>query len=377
MNGANYLDFVINDFVLSSPNEMDERLRHTRMYLPQYSEFYGSPIWSRNPTESNLAATRIQKNIRGNLTRSRFSKYKGWKGTKAFDQIMFGNEDIYDYLLQDNNNFIIQLPGIDNYEVLNLDDIFSILKINELEQYYGIEEYNVFYECKENNLSLSPENVNKDVEYIKIGSSNTVVLKPEWLVQNSIIPEPRIFKLVKHKKINALASIKVLNYMNKFIQIAVFKQREESERLGIPIDQVDIDQFGVLVGADHCNHTFPIQTYKLELLTESNIIKDYLETLAEYDSSDVPLDTNLPQEIKIGSIVEWKDKNGKNMKGKVIAFTTKKDKCRVCCKPGKNIGDNGANYLIEVSKLKLLQQGSGKKKRTKHKKKKNYKNKSK
>ena len=41
------------------------------------------------------------------------------------------------------------------------------------------------------------------------------------------------------------------------------------------------------------------------------------------------------------------------MKGKVIAFTTKKDKCRVCCKPGKNIGDNGANYLIEVSKLKL------------------------
>ena len=159
MNGAYYLDFVINDFVLSSPNEMDERLRHTRMYLPQYSEFYGSPIWSRNPTESNLAATRIQKNIRGNLTRSRFSKYKGWKGTKAFDQIMFGDEDIYDYLLQNNNNFIIQLPGIDNYEVLNLDDIFSILKINELEQYYGIEEYNVFYECKENNLSLSPENV--------------------------------------------------------------------------------------------------------------------------------------------------------------------------------------------------------------------------
>jgi len=368
------IDAVVSS---SSSNEMDDRLRHTRMYLPQYSEFYGSPIWSRNPIQSNLAATQIQKNIRGNLTRSRFSKYKDWKGTKAFDQIMYEDEDIYDYLLQDKNNFIVQLTNNNNYEAFNLDDLFSFFKINELQEYFGIQAYNVFYECKNNNKSLNPKNINKDVEYIKFGSSNFVVLKPDWFVQNTIIPEPRIFKLVKHKIVNALASIKVLDYLNDFNFISELKVQEEAERLGVPIDQVDFEQFGIFLSADFCNHTHPIQTYKLELLTESNMVTNYLETLAEYElSSDSPLNTNLPQEtilpqeIKIGSIVEWKDKNGKNMKGKVIQYTSKKDKCRICCKPGKKMGDKDANYLVDISKLKLLQQGSGKNKLKKNTKKK-------
>ena len=72
---------LIDAFVSSSPNEMEDILRQKRRYLPQYSEFYGSPIWSRNLPTSNLAATQIQKNMRGKFTRSRFNKYKSWKFT--------------------------------------------------------------------------------------------------------------------------------------------------------------------------------------------------------------------------------------------------------------------------------------------------------
>ena len=104
-------DQLIEKFVSSSSsNEMDRRLRQSRMHLPQYSQFFGTPIWS-----PNLAATKIQKNIRGKLTRSRLNKYKGWKGTDAFDQVMYGDEDIYNYLIQDNHNFIVQLPNSENY----------------------------------------------------------------------------------------------------------------------------------------------------------------------------------------------------------------------------------------------------------------------
>lgn len=355
-------DQLIEKFVSSSSsNEMDRRLRKSRMYLPQYSQFYGSPIWSRNPIQSNLDATRIQKNIRGKLTRSRLNKYKGWKGTNAFDQVMYGDEDIYNYLTQDNHNFIVQLPNSRNYEALNLDDIFSILKINDLQEYYGIEAYNIFYECKQNNQSLKNENINKDVEYIKIGSSNIVVVKPDWLYKGSIIPEPRIFKLVKHKVVNALASTKVIDYMEAYTFMTELKRQEEAVRLQIPIEQVDIVQFGVFLSTDHCNNTHPIQTYKLELLNETNFIQEYLDTLAEYDTKS--------DEKKIikGSKVEWIDKLGKTMKGVVVEFTKKGDKCRVCCKPGKNLGDKNANYLIEISKLKLIQNGKGQKNTKKRK----------
>ena len=70
---------------------------------------------------------------------------------KLDEFLNLNDEDIYNYLIQDNHNFIVQLPNSENYEALNLDDIFSILKINDLQEYYGIEAYNIFYECKQNN----------------------------------------------------------------------------------------------------------------------------------------------------------------------------------------------------------------------------------
>jgi len=340
---------------VSSSNEMDDILRQKRRYLPQYSEFYGSPIWSRNLPTSNLAATQIQKNMRGKFTRSRFNKYKSWKGTNAFDQIMYQDEDIYDYLVQDTHNFIVQSSNNENYEALNLDDIFSIIKINDLQQHFGIEAYNVFYECKKNNQSLSNANINKDVEYIKIGSANTVIVKPDWLYKDSIIPEPRIFKFVKYKMVNALASIRVLDYMEAYNFMSELQRQEEAERLQIPIEQVDIAQFGVLLSADHCNNTHPIQTYKLELLNDNHYIKNYLDTLAEYDTKSDE------KKIVKGSNVEWIDKRGKKMKGIVIEITSKGDKCRICCKPGKNKGDKNANYLVAISELKLIHYGRGRK----------------
>ena len=53
----------------------------------------------RNLPTFNLAATQIQKNMRGKFIRSRFNIYKSWKGINAFDQIMYQDEDIYKYLI--------------------------------------------------------------------------------------------------------------------------------------------------------------------------------------------------------------------------------------------------------------------------------------
>ena len=55
------------------------------------------------------------------------------------------------------------------------------------------------------------------------------------------------------------------------------------------------------------------------------------------------------------------------MKGTVIDFTSKGDKCRICCKPGKKRGDKNANYLIAISELKLIHYGIGRKKTKKKK----------
>ena len=53
---SNRVQFIDKFVSSSSSNEMDRRLRQSRMHLPQYSQFFGTPIWS-----PNLAATKIQK----------------------------------------------------------------------------------------------------------------------------------------------------------------------------------------------------------------------------------------------------------------------------------------------------------------------------
>ena len=70
---------------------------------------------NRRTLKRNMAAKRIQSRRRGNLTRkrnylSRYRSYKPWKGIVATDYYLYTDEDIFDYLRQDDLNFVLKLP---------------------------------------------------------------------------------------------------------------------------------------------------------------------------------------------------------------------------------------------------------------------------
>ena len=193
------------------------------------------------------AATRIQTRARGKMTRkrdylSKYSRYKQWRTDEAFDSFLYDDESIYNYLTQNDRNFVLQNPATNSYEAWNADDI---LQLNKIE---GHNDINVFYECRQANHSLAPANIIRDTEYIKLGTSNYVVLLPLWLSNTALgrrigIPEPRIFKLTEYKLVNGLVSNNILKYG------------------------------GSHVSGDHCNQLQPIQTYQLELVSEEELIK--------------------------------------------------------------------------------------------------------
>ena len=79
-------------------------------------------------------------------------------------------------------------------------------------------------------------NTDPDHQFVKIGTANWVVLRPDWYPEGQI-PGSRIFRLVKLRKIKGLVS----NYA-----------REGNMRF--------ID----LISVDHCNQKRPLQTYRLE-----------------------------------------------------------------------------------------------------------------
>ena len=71
-------------------------------------------------------------------------------------------------------------------------------------------------------------------------------------------------------------------------------------------------------------------------------------------SSDKLLDDKISDDVIVeGSKVKWSLK-GKEFSGKVVKFTEKRDKCRICCKPGKTITDSGAFYMVKVEELTLI-----------------------
>jgi hypothetical protein len=225
--------------------------------------------------KKSKAAKTIQSKTRGHQTRrkqyiDRFKKYKAWKGTEAYDTILWGDEDMFNHLRESDRNFVIKMPGHDNYEAWNLDDYFKLTKIDK----QGVHELNKFYECRAASGSMAPDNIIRDVSYIKLGGNNFVVKVPEWLSgaylpdpmrrpernarqkkrRKSInIPEPRVFELVKDKMVNALVSTAIL------------------------------DHEGNTMGGDHCAEgSKPEQIYTLKLLDEGTMVADWIDELAEY-----------------------------------------------------------------------------------------------
>ena len=107
------------------------------------------------------------------------------------------NENIETYLDEDEGNFIIQMPH-NKFECQSVNALKQTnTRINELD---GTNYYEVFYACKNNipAYGFSSDNYVREQQYIKIGSSNFLVEKPNWLYEGPP-PKPRIFKLVSNK----------------------------------------------------------------------------------------------------------------------------------------------------------------------------------
>jgi len=138
--------------------------------------------------------------------------------------------DLYDknidkYLAKNAGNFILVVG--DNKECESL--------INLRRQYYS-SEFNVmegYYECSQSvidwqnetwinergeiegrhtKLAFNPEDYITDVEYVKVGSSNHYIVKPDWFYAGPV-PAPRVFKLVSTgERKRLLSKIIATNY---------------------------------------------------------------------------------------------------------------------------------------------------------------------
>ena len=249
----------------------------------------------RRTKKRNRAAKRIQSRMRGNISRRRLTQKKAWKGTEAFDPIMYGDEDIFEYLQSHPKNFVIQLPGSDRYETLNLNDLLKMKRLDDLYKYFRIGAYDTFYECHKydpNDYQKGSKNVNTLKKFMKLGIASIPVLVPEWFFGNFgyrterfPIPEPRIFKLEKYKVVNSLVSSKLYHYLDKLDEIALHNYDIEVERAqidGLPQEEIDMmEPDWPLVSADHCNEKKPIQTYRLVPIDANTLMGDFVDYLNE------------------------------------------------------------------------------------------------
>lgn len=103
--------------------------------------------------------------------------------------------NIQSYLEKNKANFSIQLPNSDKYECANLNDIKQFhIKTDKA----GTKYFNYVYACNSDKpyYAFTEDNYIRTQPYIKIGSFNLLVEKPEWFPQSEF-PIYRKFKLVK------------------------------------------------------------------------------------------------------------------------------------------------------------------------------------
>jgi len=111
--------------------------------------------------------------------------------------------DLYDknikkYLAKDPGNFILKKGETKECESLkNLKLQYFSEEFDEMEGYYECSSELI---AKQNEqdftmISFGPGDFYPEIEYVKVGSYNDFIIKPDWFYEGPV-PEPRIFKLV-------------------------------------------------------------------------------------------------------------------------------------------------------------------------------------
>jgi uncharacterized protein YjbI with pentapeptide repeats len=116
----------------------------------------------------------------------------------CYSSIDLYNKNITKYLAKDPGNFILKKGKNKECESLaNLRRQYFSHDLNAMEGYY---ECSVELIAKQNELGLTrtffqPGDFYTAVEYVKVGSYNDFIIKPDWFYDGPV-PNPRIFKLV-------------------------------------------------------------------------------------------------------------------------------------------------------------------------------------
>jgi hypothetical protein len=123
----------------------------------------------------------------------------------------FYDKNIDKYLAKNAGNFILVVG--DNKECESLENLTQQYYSQELR---GMEGY---YECSQSvidwqnraghtKIAFNPEDYITDVEYVKVGSYNQYIIKPDWFYAGPA-PEPRTFKLVSSGERKRLISKRI------------------------------------------------------------------------------------------------------------------------------------------------------------------------
>ena len=111
--------------------------------------------------------------------------------------------DLYDknidkYLAKNPGNFILVVGDNKECESLeNLKQQYYSQELRDMEGYYECSQIVIDWQNRAGHtkLAFNPEDYITDIEYVKVGSYNQYIVKPDWFYDGPA-PDPRVFKLV-------------------------------------------------------------------------------------------------------------------------------------------------------------------------------------
>jgi len=130
--------------------------------------------------------------------------------------------DLYDknidkYLAKDPGNFILIVGKNKECESLkNLKQQYYSQELRDVEGYYECSQTVIDRQIQQGHteLKFTPEDYITDVEYVKVGSYNQYIVKPDWFYAGPA-PEPRVFKLVSTGIKKRLISKRIATHANR------------------------------------------------------------------------------------------------------------------------------------------------------------------
>ena len=242
----------------------------------------------------------------------------------------------------------------DTYKKNGINNIKKLYTITERNDNDKVSHIKVFLTIDENDQFETPSSETPSSD-ISESSETPQDIKQEKIVKDFIEEFNRplsfvnIYNLSKNYDLNEIAIVgvetenfvEVMNYLNNNVWVIKYMDTDLLRQL------LDNDYYGM--GSGMLNEII------VKVLDDKNLLYTVENGLSPKTQSYEPSKSD--DKIDIGSKVEFNRKNDKII-GEIVEFTAKRDKCRICCKPGKTKTDSGAFYIVPVEKIKLVKQNN-------------------